>query len=325
MYTSPSIKWIILVVLVVQTTLTVLLMRYSLTHSTTPYLSTALVFSTECFKYILSLIILIYQNDFSVRKTIEVYLSEIIEKPRQTALLSVPAFLYTLQNNLLILALKNLNAATFQITYQLKIITTAGFSVILLNRDLTRVQWSSLVLLTAGVALVQWPANASSSSANNLAQDKVTGLVAVLVACFSSGFAGVFYEKLLKTGSQPSIIIRNLQLGIFAVMISLCGLVGGDWKDIMEKGLFCGFNVTVWVIVVLQSMGGLVVAATIKYADNILKGFATSLSILMSGLVSWLVLGDLEPGLYFLTGTTMVLFSSALYCYKPTLNKVLPI
>ena len=39
-------------------------------------------------------------------------------------------------------------------------------------------------------------------------QDQMTGLAAVLVACFSSGFAGVFYEKLLKTGSQPSVVIR---------------------------------------------------------------------------------------------------------------------
>ena len=39
-------------------------------------------------------------------------------------------------------------------------------------------------------------------------QDQLTGLGAVLVACFSSGFAGVFYEKLLKSGAQPSIVIR---------------------------------------------------------------------------------------------------------------------
>ena len=50
-----------------------------------------------------------------------------------------------------------------------------------------------------------------------------------------------------------------------------------------------------------------------------MKGFATSLSILLSGLVSWLLLGDLEPGLSFLTGTSLVLVSSILYCYhQPT-------
>ena len=33
--------------------------------------------------------------------------------------------------------------------------------------------------------------------------------------------------------------------------------------------------------------GGLLIAATIKYADNILKGFATSISIITSALASW--------------------------------------
>ena len=43
---------------------------------------------------------------------------------------------------------------------------------------------------------------------------KLIGLLAVLASSLSSGFAGVFYEKLLKESSQPSVVIRNLQLGM---------------------------------------------------------------------------------------------------------------
>ena len=42
-----------------------------------------------------------------------------------------------------------------QVTYQLKILTSAGFSVLLLGQRLTGRQWVSLLLLTCGVALVQ--------------------------------------------------------------------------------------------------------------------------------------------------------------------------
>jgi solute carrier family 35 (UDP-sugar transporter), member A1/2/3 len=46
-----------------------------------------------------------------------------------------------------------------------------------------------------------------------------------------------------------------------------------------------------------QAYGGLVIALVVKYADNILKGFAVSLSILLSSFISWWFLNDFEPSL----------------------------
>ena len=42
-----------------------------------------------------------------------------------------------------------------QVTYQLKILTTAMFSVVMLGKQLNATKWISLVLLMGGVALVQ--------------------------------------------------------------------------------------------------------------------------------------------------------------------------
>ena len=78
-------------------------------------------------------------------------------------------------------------------------------------------------------------------------------------------------------------------------------------------GLLQGYSPLVLLIILLQATGGLVVAATIKYADNILKGFATAVSILVSGGVAWLVLGDLRPGPPFLAGTALVIAATGLY------------
>lgn len=59
------------------------------------------------------------------------------------------------------------------------------------------------------------------------------------------------------------------------------------------------------------------VSVTMKYADNILKGFATSLSIVMSSLVSWLALGDTAPTLQFVIGASIVIASTFLYGLTP--------
>mmetsp|Transcript_18109 Transcript_18109/g.43554 ORF Transcript_18109/g.43554 Transcript_18109/m.43554 type:complete len:455 (-) Transcript_18109:266-1630(-) len=218
---------------------------------------------------------------------------------------AVVAGLFTVQKNLLYLAISNLDAAVFQVTYQAKVLTTALFSVLILKRKLGVQQIVALVLLTLGVALVQLDKvddNKGSGSSNYVEQNHWVGLLAVLAACCTSGFGGVYFELVLKPKPStnpeidhpplrppPSVWAKNVQLSAFGFLIALTGAFAKDHVAILSDGFFQGYTPFVLLTITFQAMGGLIVAAIIKYADNILKSFASGASIVTSTLVSaWL-------------------------------------
>lgn len=61
---------------------------------------------------------------------------------------------------------------------------------------------------------LQWPSDSAAAPEKETlsAGSQVVGVTAVLVACCSSGFAGVYFEKILKETKQ-SVWVRNIQLG----------------------------------------------------------------------------------------------------------------
>ncbi|EKV07197.1 UDP-galactose transporter, putative [Penicillium digitatum] len=80
--------------------------------------------------------------------------------------LAIPAALDVLSNSLLYIALSNQRAASFQITFQLKFLTTAVFGLMLLRRSIPPRKWGLLLLLIVGVALVQIPNGSSEQMLN---------------------------------------------------------------------------------------------------------------------------------------------------------------
>ena len=68
--------------------------------------------------------------------------------------LTIPSILYTVQNTLQYYSISLLSAPVFQVLSQLKILTTAIFSVLLLSRKLSVIQWTSIVFLSGKTSFI---------------------------------------------------------------------------------------------------------------------------------------------------------------------------
>ncbi|KNC53204.1 uncharacterized protein AMSG_12249 [Thecamonas trahens ATCC 50062] len=311
---EQMMKKVALVVLVFQNSTQLLLMNYSRTLKGPSYISSTVVVCVEVVKLICSFALLSHEHgwDWSAAK---IELSSQLADPWDTFKVGVPAFIYMVQNNLLFVATSNLDAATTQLTYQLKLMTTALFSVFILGKQLSNQQWLALVVLTAGVTLVQLgirpPGEGEAHSSSVHYGSQLTGFLAVLSACLLSGFAAVYFEKILK-GSKVSVWIRNIQLGAIGSVLALAGAYVSDGAAIAEYGFFRGYGAIVVLIIMVYALGGLTVAVVVKYADNILKGFATSFSVIVCALFSIVFLG-MQPSLVFAVGAALVMASVSLY------------
>ncbi|KAL3853392.1 hypothetical protein ACJMK2_016935 [Sinanodonta woodiana] len=318
---DKTLRYTSLLCLTLQNALLILTMRYVRIRGGDMFVASTAVIMAEFLKTIASLLIILFQEG-SVLKFLKHLGDNMLFQPLDCIKVSVPALIYTLQNNLLYLAVSNLDAATYQVTYQLKILTTAIFSVIMLGKSLSRLQWISLVVLFIGVSIVQLNSEVSNTTHVSVEQKPMIGFLAVVVSSLMSGFAGVYFEKILK-GTQQSVWLRNVQLGILGVVIGYITMEIKEGDKVRKQGFLFGYDSVVWTVVILQSYGGLMVAVVVKYADNILKGFAASASIIISCIAS-IMFFEFHLSLHFVIGVMFVVLSIYMYARFAPITKVLP-
>ena len=242
------VKQVVLSALVIQTVSLILLMRATRTGQTNAsmYYPSTSVFLMEAMKLVICVLIVHYQNNSSILRTTKYIRDEVLDQPLELLKLSVPSLLYVIQNNLLYSALSNLEPPLYQVCYQVKILTTAIFSVLMLKRSLTNLKWGALVVLTFGVALAQLSGVGGGDGGDggdnkHAHQSKAKGICAVLLAACTSGFAGVYFEKMLK-GGTATLWVRNIQMGIPSVLVSIVSVILKDWGKIASNGFFHGYD-----------------------------------------------------------------------------------
>ena len=303
------LKWGSLVLLVMQNSSLFVVTRYTRAgnHRGHLYLPSVVVLIVELFKMAICLGLILFGTG-SVNGMASELRRHVWEARSETLRLGVPAACYALQNNLIFVAISNLSATAAQVLFQLKTISTACFTILLLGKSFRGPQWLSFILLTAGVVLVQSEDAKSSAAAK---ANPFLGVCAALVAATLSGFAGVYLEKMFTSGST-SLWMRNVQLGLFAIPLQLLAIVQLDLDKVLRYGLLQGFRPSTCLVVAIQVTGALLTAIVIKHAGNVLKTFAAVLALLMTCGLSMLIF-DFHPTALFWAGVLTVAASIWLY------------
>ncbi|GMH85692.1 hypothetical protein TrST_g4785 [Triparma strigata] len=309
----------VLIILLLQNASYTLLRRFSIGVRQDTYSYHECLFLAELFKLGLSLYKIQTDEEY-VNKglTFQKYVQGVVLESSKMMIL---AWIYALMNVLSFVSLARIDASTFTIVAQLKVLSTGLFSYLILNKQFSKVKVVALFNLVCGAILVTTPSISSSEDTTNdgsgAGGSKFIGILAVALEVTLSGFASIYFEKVVKgaglKSGQPllGIFERNVQLALHSLPFYICMIMFSSEK------LGEGWNLYGIMLAVMGGGGGILVALSVKYADSILKTLATSGSIVLSTLVGWLLL-DGPLTFVMLIGVGLVLAAIWLYTFDPT-------
>lgn len=327
---SRTLKLICLTTLTFQNAAYIQIYKYSrLGQQEDLYTTSTVICVAEFLKIVFSfLLMLIFEKFQSVSSC---FYTTFIKRPQDMLHMSIPAVTYILMTNLMYISAIHLDVLTFQIVNQLKIPATVFFSILFLGSSFRKTQYLSIVILFIGVLIVQL-SEIDDRTTKNFTDDttkitslsnKTIGVVTGLVACVLSGFAGVYFEKILKSTSH-SVWVRNVQMSLLSILPAFLTAFAQNWYNISRKGFFYGYNELVWIVIFLHASGGLIVALSVKLADNISKGYATSASIIVSSISATIIL-HYKFDYMFACGALLVVISIPLYTFNFNSSKIKPL
>ena len=249
---------------------------------------------------------------------------------KQAYKMFVPAFIYFVMNLLSFYALQRIDAGVFTVLGQLKILTTAVFTTVMLRRRVSVVQWRALFLLVLGCILVLYEASTAKEKKSASFAAQISGTVAMLIEVTMSGFASIWFEMVVKNKKPPAVVTAgvgavggagsgggapslddgsgsgakkdaaappslwalNFQLSFWSILMYFprTMLMGGHGAGGIHT-LLDGWTLNALLVGLLGAAGGLLVALSIKYTVSLVKSLAVGGAIVLTTFFGWLFLG----------------------------------
>lgn len=296
-----SVRLLVLLLLCLQNSLFTVLRRYSKGILKEEYSSYELLLMGEVIKFLFSAYMVVRSQPSSN----DSWTGRLVFLVQHSRKMLVLALIYGVMNILSFVSLRNIGAGMFTIFSQCKILTTATFSALLLQRHYSATKWRALTALVFGVLLFSEPIWGDSHNllSNHADANPLLGTIAVLVEVSLSGFASIYFEKVVKSdASNYTIWERNFQLALGSFPVYLLFILADS-----PQGPGSGWSWLTVLISFIGAAGGLLVALSIKYGDSILKTLATTGAIVLSSLLDHFFLeGPLTP-IMVIAGVQVVL------------------
>ncbi|KAK6945902.1 Nucleotide-sugar transporter [Dillenia turbinata] len=219
----------------------------------------------------------------------------------------IPAALYLIKNLLQYYIFAYVDAPGYQILKNLNIISTGVLYRIILKKKLSEIQWAAFVLLCVGCTTAQL-----NPSSDHVLQTPFQGWVMAIVMALLSGFAGVYTEAIIKKRPSRNINVQNFWLYVFGMVFNAIAILVQDFDAVVNKGFFHGYSFITILMILNHALSGIAVSMVMKYADNIVKVYATSVAMLLTAVVSVFLFG-FHLSLAFFLGSTVVSVSVYLH------------
>ena len=222
------------------------------------------------------------------------------------------AFLFFLQNNLGFVVLQYFSAASFHLLMNLRIVAVGLFSIPLLGKVPTQIQWCIITLLCTGGTQ-----HFLSVSPDPWSGTSVYGAGALLAVVATSALANVYNQFCLQYDPDQPLMLQNMFLYAYGVVFNAL-----NWTRSIYLGegaphpALGEVTLSVVLLVVFNAIYGLSISAVLKLLGAMVRSILGVLAIVVTAFGEYVFFGNV-PGLFTDTTFLIIIISSQAYTLAP--------
>eukprot|EP01135_Chromosphaera_perkinsii_P004148 Nk52_evm55s270 gene=Nk52_evmTU55s270 len=287
------------------------------------------VLCTEMLKWIFAACLFI--KDHSIGE----YIGQMLGGSQIFMLYFVPAFMYTMYNNLSYVNLLHYDPTTYFLLLQIRVVVTGIVFQFLFNKQLSRTQWISLIVLTCGCVIKEYGHMAGVDAAKTKSAEELEAarnsnnfyLMLIFVQVFCSCFAGVYNEKLLKgSAGNVDIMVQNSFMYIDSILSNVCFMyVRGDLAGaISPTNIAALMEHNTMAIITNNALIGITTSLLLKHLNSIVKVYASAAELMITAVAAYFLFG-ITIDVYTVIAIGMVSYAIFSYTLNPVTNVSTPL